>query len=94
MRQYELLDHLLEFKYLSLKQLGMSAQQVRAESRETLAALPKVQQALSAAEKQLAHYQQALAQRYQSTLRLHTHAVVSLGFERLIFSSQPAQTNP
>jgi hypothetical protein len=36
------LDLLLEFKYLGLKDLGLSGEQVRAQPREALAALPAV----------------------------------------------------
>ena len=42
MRQYQLLDHLLEFKYVSLKDLGLSGEQVLEQSREELAALPAI----------------------------------------------------
>lgn len=85
MRRYQLLDHVLEFKYLDLKTLAMSGRQVREKSREELARLPPVQKALGEAEKQLSYYRTALQQRYRGQLRLHTYAVVALGFERLVF---------
>ncbi|WP_328985276.1 P-loop NTPase family protein [Thiorhodovibrio winogradskyi] len=40
MRRFALLDHLLEFKYLSLHDLGQAAERLREQSREELAALP------------------------------------------------------
>ncbi|MFE8034474.1 AAA family ATPase, partial [Thiohalocapsa marina] len=91
MRRFALLDHLLEFKYLSLSDIGLSAEQLRESSREELAALPAVAGALDAAEAQLARYRLGLEQAYGQRLRLHTHAVAALGFERLVWRSTPAQ---
>jgi hypothetical protein len=85
MRQYQLLDHVLEFKYLKLDDVKMTAKQVREKSREELAEIPIVKNALKEATEQLNHYHKALMQRYQNKLRLQTYAVVALGFERLIF---------
>jgi hypothetical protein len=39
-RKYQALDLLLEFKYLGLKELGLSGEQLRQLSHEQLAALP------------------------------------------------------
>jgi len=39
MRRYQLLDHLLEFKYIPLQELGLSNQDVRLKNREELRAL-------------------------------------------------------
>jgi len=86
MRQYQLLDHLLEFKYISLKQLGLNAQAVREHSREALLALPLVQAAIASASEQLQAYQTALVERYHYELRLQTGVVVALGFERLVWA--------
>lgn len=91
MRQYQLLDHILEFKYIDLKAIKMTGEEVRKKSREELAQLPPVQKALEEAQNQLSKYQTALLQRYQGKLRLHTHAVVGLGFERLVFYSSGAE---
>ena len=85
MRQYALLDMVLEFKYLSLADLGLSGEQVRAQPRETLAALPAVQTALHGARQQLQHYRTVLEAKYREPQRLHCLAVVALGFERLVW---------
>ncbi|MBK5940996.1 AAA family ATPase [Halochromatium roseum] len=89
MRRFALLDHLLEFKYLSLQDIGQTGQALRTQSREELARLPLVAASLDAAEAQLADYRQGLEQAYGEHLRLHTHAVVALGFERLLWRSTP-----
>ncbi|MBK5967734.1 MULTISPECIES: AAA family ATPase [Thiorhodovibrio] len=89
MRRFALLDHLLEFKYLSLQDLGESAERLRQLSREELSARPQVAALLDEAEAQLVRHRQGLEQAYGGRLRLHTHAVVALGFERLLWRSTP-----
>ncbi|MEA3642121.1 MAG: AAA family ATPase, partial [Lamprobacter sp.] len=90
MRRFALLDHLFEFKYLSLQDLGETAETLRAQSREALSTQPRVAACLDAAEAQLARHRQGLEQAYGERLRLHTHAVVALGFERLLWRSSSA----
>jgi hypothetical protein len=85
MRQYQLLDHVLEFKYLKLSDVNMTGKQVKQKTREQLAQLPMVQKALAEATTQLNYYRNALTERHRVKLRLHTYAVIALGFERLIF---------
>lgn len=88
MRQYPTLkDLVLEFKYLSLSDLKLTGEQVREQSRESLAQLPAVQAALNAALQQLQHYRAVLAEKYQEPQRLHCIAVVSLGFDRVVWQA-------
>jgi hypothetical protein len=84
MRCYAALDLLLEFKYLSLKELGLSGEQVRAQSRETLAALPTVAAKLDEAAAQAADYGAILRERH-GLKDLRAFAVVALGLERLVW---------
>ena len=83
MRQYALLDHLLEFKALSLKSVGLSSEQLATKTREELREFPAVAEALATAEAQLSRYRPVLEQRYGAALKLQTHAVVGIGLERL-----------
>ncbi len=86
MRQYPTLkDIVLEFKYLSLSDLKLSGEQVREQSRETLAQLPAVQTALHDALQQLQHYRAVLTEKYREPERLRCLAVVSLGFDRVVW---------
>jgi hypothetical protein len=63
-RRFEVLDLLLEFKYLGLKELGLSGEQVRERSRESLAELAPVARKLKEAEAQAREYGAQLKQRY------------------------------
>ncbi|TAN50188.1 MAG: AAA family ATPase [Methylococcaceae bacterium] len=83
-RQYQALDLLLEFKYLSLKELDLSGQELAARSRDALAQLPAVAAKLEEAAEQAQRYGAALTARYGLT-GLRCYAVVALGFERVVF---------
>ncbi len=84
MRRFQALDLLLEFKYLGLKALGLTGEQVRAQSREALAQLPAVAAQLDAAAAQAADYGATLRARY-GLKDLRAFAVVALGVERLVW---------
>jgi hypothetical protein len=83
-------DFVLEFKYIKLKALGLTAEEVRVQSREALQQLPAVQEALQAALVQLQDYRCVLIEKYREPHRLHCFAVVALGFERLVWDLLPA----
>lgn len=85
MRQYALLDHLLEFKALRLKAVGLTSAELAAKSRDELRALPAVAEQLQEAEKQLAAYREVLEREAGTPLKLRTHAVVGIGLERLVW---------
>jgi hypothetical protein len=84
MRRFQALDLLLEFKYVSLKDLKLSGEQVRELSREALAGLPKVEEALQAAAEQARRYGANLRERYGLT-DLRLYAVVGVGLERVVW---------
>ncbi|EIC20113.1 AAA family ATPase [Thiorhodovibrio frisius] len=84
MRRFQALDLLLEFKYLSLKKLGLSGEQVRQESRDALAKRPAVAAKLDEAEAQARDYGGTLTRRHGLT-DLRAFAVVALGVERLVW---------
>ena len=82
MRQYDILDILLEFQFVSLKDVKLTGEQARNLSREELESLPAMQTKMKEAKEQLARYGNDLEKKYDE-LRLKKFAVVSLGFERL-----------
>ena len=83
MRQYALLDHLLEFKAVSLKEAGLTGAELAAKSRDELRALPAVAEKLREAQEQLTAYRAILER--DAPLKLRTHAVVCIGLERLVW---------
>jgi hypothetical protein len=85
MRQYALLDHLLEFKAVSLKTVGLSTAELVTKTRAELRALPVVAEQLAEAETQLSVYRATLEREADGTLKLRTHAVVCIGLERLVW---------
>ena len=84
MRRFQALDLLLEFKYLSLKDLGLTGEQARQKTREELIALPVVAAKLNEAEAQARRYGAALRERYGLT-DLRSFAVVGMGLERVVW---------
>jgi hypothetical protein len=85
MRKFHLLDILIEFKYVSLKDAGLSGEQVKMLSFDELKALKPVQEKLLKTKIQLARYRKILEDKYGENLRLHCYGVVSVGFERLVW---------
>jgi hypothetical protein len=87
-RSVKALDLLLEFKYVSLKDLKLTGEQVREKSRDELAALPEVKKELQAAGEQAQRYGSALSERYGLT-DLRLFAVVGVGLERVVWQTVP-----
>jgi hypothetical protein len=84
-RQYHILDHLMEFKFLKLSEVNLSAEQVRTLTTVELQQLPLVQTAFAEAQQQLAEYQPVLQQHHSEVLQFHLSIVVAIGFERLVW---------
>nr|VFK35773.1 MAG: Predicted AAA-ATPase [Candidatus Kentron sp. MB]VFK77572.1 MAG: Predicted AAA-ATPase [Candidatus Kentron sp. MB] len=85
MREYQVLDILIEFKFVSLKDAGLDGEAVRTMEDAALRALPSVQAKQREAEEGLARYRERLAAKFGDVLRLHSFSVVAVGFERLVF---------
>ncbi|MDM8531750.1 AAA family ATPase [Anaerolineales bacterium HSG25] len=87
MRPEPLLDHLIEFKYVSLGDVGLSGAEVRALTPAALRALPPVKAYFEGAKSQLTRYQKGLRNIYGDVLRLHSYIVVSIGFEQVVWEN-------
>jgi hypothetical protein len=86
MRQYKLLDILLEFKFVKVSETGLERTALRQKSSAELQALDAVHKKFSEAQNQLHLYRATLTQKYGAMLRLRTYAVVALGFDRLLWA--------
>jgi hypothetical protein len=82
MRRFEILDVLIEFKFVTLKNAGITGEAARELSPEGLREIPAMVSEMEAARDQLRRYGDALEQKH-GNLRLRRFAVVSLGFERI-----------
>jgi hypothetical protein len=83
-RHGKIFDILIEFKFVSLRQVGLSGEKARTLSPAALRVLPAIKQELQNAVEQVEQYGDVLERKYDN-LRLQRFAVVSLGFERLVF---------
>lgn len=85
-RPYGLFEFLFEFKYIKLRQLNMSAEEVQALSTEEVQALTPVDDALASAKTALGTYRQTLLDQHMSIPeRLRCYAVVAIGYERIVW---------
>ena len=82
MRRFKIFDILVEFKYVSLKEVGLTGEKARKLSIKELQSIPAMQTKMKEAKKQAQKYGDALERKYDN-LRLKRYAVVSLGFERV-----------
>ena len=83
-RYLQIYDVLIEFKFLSLKQLGLSGEAIRSKSPAALYSLSVVKHALEEGTAQVMDYGCRLGGRYRD-LRLKKFVVTALGFERICF---------
>ncbi len=84
MRKYQLLDILIEFKYVGLDEAGLTKEQAQALSPAEVRRLAPVAAKLAEAGAKARRYGAALAAKYGEVLRLHSYAVAALGFERVV----------
>ena len=85
-RQYQILDILIEFKFVSLKEAGLDGKTLETMDREALRMLPAVQGKQREAEVGLTRYRAKLKAKFGELPRLHSFSVAAVGFERLVFS--------
>ncbi|KPA15801.1 AAA-ATPase-like protein, partial [Candidatus Magnetomorum sp. HK-1] len=83
-RNLEIYDILIEFKYVKLSTVKLTGEQARSLSREELEELPCIKEQMNQAKIQAQKYSKKINQKY-ANLRLKSFAVVSLGFERLVW---------
>jgi len=81
-RHFEIFDVLIEFKYISLKESGLTGEIARNMDQKEVDNLPCVIENMNAAIHQANQYADALKQIY-TALNLKSFAVVALGFDRI-----------
>jgi len=83
MRRFNIFDVLIEFKYVKLGDLKLSADSIRKTNLALLQQNPFLQQQMTQAQRQTRDYGNALQRKYAGSLHLKGFAVVAIGFERL-----------
>ncbi|WDN88484.1 hypothetical protein BuS5_01452 [Desulfosarcina sp. BuS5] len=83
-RYGKVFDVLIEFKFVKLKDAGMSADKARKLSDDELRLIPEITNRIKDGAKQVQEYGKKLEQKY-GNLRLQKFVVVALGFERVYF---------
>ena len=94
MREYLVLDILIEFKFVSLQEAGVDGKTLEKMDDAALRALPAVQAKQRDAKAGLARYQEKLRRKFGDVLRLNSFSVVAIGFERLVSEAEPRQMFP
>lgn len=88
MRSFQLLDMVLEFKFISLTDAKLTGEQARGMTIEAIKALPAVAEKLTDAARSLQRYRGMLETAYGDKLRLHAYVVLALGFERIVWEER------
>jgi hypothetical protein len=83
-RYGKVFDVLIEFKFVKLKDAGMSADQAVGLTEDELCQIPEIAKQIKDGEKQVKEYGKKLEQKY-GNLRLQKFVVAALGFERVCF---------
>ena len=81
-RHFTILDVLIEFKFVSLKDAGLTGEQAKALPADELHSLPGIKKAMTDGEQQIIEYGKKLDAKY-GNLRLEKFVVTALGFERV-----------
>ncbi len=83
-RRLKIFDVLIEFKFVTLKESGLTGDAAKALSVKSLHELLPIKKALEEGEKQAIQYGKHLEEKY-GNLRLKKFVVAALGFERVCF---------
>ena len=82
MRHVKVYDILIEFKFVSLSDAGLSGEEAGRLSTDALQAIPAMKEKMADALIQITAYGDAIHEKY-GNLNLRRYAVVSLGYERI-----------
>ncbi len=85
-RHFTIFDVLIEFKFITLKDAGITGEQAKQLSEESLYGMPEIKKAIDEGGRQAALYGKKLDDKY-GHLRLKKFVVAALGFERVCFEN-------
>ena len=90
MRQVKVYDILIEFKFVTLSEAGLSGEDAGRLSSDALQAIPAMKEKMADALTQVTAYGDAINEKY-GDLNLRRYAVVSLGYERIWWQAAVSQ---
>jgi len=90
-RYGKVFDVLIEFKFVKLKDAGLSGEQARKMAEDELYQLPEIVKQMEDGKEQVKAYGETLEQRH-GNLQLQKFIVVAVGFERVCFCSVSDKT--
>jgi hypothetical protein len=82
-RKNSLLDFILEFKYIALKDIGKSTKELKKISEEELLENPIVKTKISEAKEQLLRYQKGLHAKHPN-IKFRKYLLLGIGFVRVL----------
>ena len=82
-RKYQLMDTLIEFKFIKTK--GLKQKNIKKMSDTALFKLKAVQKKIQEATKQANTYSTELVSEFGDQVNLQTYAILSIGFDRLLY---------
>ncbi|MEZ4727983.1 MAG: AAA family ATPase [Caldilineaceae bacterium] len=85
MRRFQLLDILIEFKYVALNKVALRGADLKQKMMAELKELTPVKEKLTEAKTQVQVYRQKLERKYGEALRLRSYVVVAIGFDRVVW---------
>ena len=83
-RHFTIFDVLIEFKFVTLKDAGITGAQAKQLTEDELYGMPNIKKAFKEGRRQVALYGKKLDDKY-GNLRLKKFVVTALGFERVCF---------
>ncbi len=84
-RKYKLLDVLIEFKFIRLKDLNITKEKLRQKTDREILQLDKIKDKVVSAKDQAARYSSDLKAEFGDFIKLKTFVVVAIGFEKIIY---------
>jgi len=84
-REYKLADILIEFKFIRLKTLNLTKEELAAKSDPELLQMEKIKEKMQSAKAQAQTYSAELKKEFGDVMQLKTFAVTAIGFERIVW---------
>ncbi|KPA13000.1 AAA-ATPase-like protein, partial [Candidatus Magnetomorum sp. HK-1] len=84
-RIFKLIDSLIEFKFIKAKSLKIDKKIIKKMTDTALFKLDPVKTKLNEARTQARKYSKELMEEFGDIVKLHTYAIISIGFERLLY---------